>query len=135
MNEIEEEKEKRKYSLVLLSIIIVSIIGFGVTVYFLLFINHQIIQLEIRDYSYNGTYLTIKLGLKTNSIIHPYGLKLINPIHNWTFTKTEITYPNDNLTITIPISIVFNDEKIQLSFLLLCDEGEFPFEVEVKSEG
>ena len=121
---------KDRYSLLLLSIIIVSIIGCCVTFYFLLFTNHQTIQLEIRDYSYNGTHLTVKLGLKTNSTIHPYGLKLNNNLVG-TWTKNEIT-PSDNLTIAIPISIVFNDEKIQLRFLLLCDEGNLPFEVEIE---
>ena len=111
---------------------IIFVVGFCIIVYFLLFTNHQTIQLEIRDYSYNGTHLTVKLGLKTNSTIHPYGLKLINSIHTWTWTKTEITR-SDNLTLTVPITITFDgDETKAIRFLLLCDEGSFPFEVKVE---
>ena len=120
---------KDRYSLLLLGILIVSIIGCCVTLYFLFFTKYQTIQLEIRDYSYNGTHLTVKLGLKTNSTIHPYGLKLINSIHTWTWTKTEITR-SDNLTLTVLITITFDgDETKAIRFLLLCDEGNLPFDI------
>ena len=134
MNEIEEEKEKRKYSLVSLSIIIVFFIGFCATLHFVVFINHQSIQLEVKNHVYNGTHLSMTLALTTNSTIHPYGIKLykVNGTSfgaTETFGKKELSY-SDSLTISLPIT--FGDIKHAfLSFFLLCDEGEFPFEVEV----
>ena len=132
MNKIEEE-----HSLVVLSIIIVFILGLC-ALYFVVFFNHQSIQLEVKNHVYNGTHLSVTLALTTNSTINAYGIKLykVNGTSfeaTETFGKKELSY-SDSLTISLPIT--FGDIKHAfLSFLLLCDEGEFPFEVEVKSEG